>query len=173
MYSKTWHHQCIFHFHWVNLWLMVFVSLKSFHIRNTSPSPTFKSRVPFSCKALLPTMPRALHCLGEHPESVVISSSDWLTESLRKQHGDLFSGHSCPMPALDPMSEHTCTEVSMGTSPQNPVSKQSTLSQGSVMGNKQQVLRNFPEWNSTTGKQGAAARCMPLAGVELGSQNLR
>ena len=92
----------LFHFHWVNLWLVVFVSLKSFHIRNTSPSPTFKSRVPFSCKALLPTMPRALHCLGEHPESVVISSSDWLTESLRKQHGDLFSGHSCPMPALDP-----------------------------------------------------------------------
>lgn len=79
-------------------------------------------------------------------------------ESWRKQHGDLFSGHSCPMPALDPMSKHTCTEVSLGTSPQNPTSTQSTLSQASVVGNKQQVLRNFSEWNSTTGKQGAAAQ---------------
>lgn len=55
---------------------------------------------------------------------MVISSSEWLKESLRKQHEDLFSEHSCPMSALDPMSEHTCTEVSTVTSPRSPVSTQ-------------------------------------------------
>lgn len=85
MYSKTWHDQCIFHFHWVNLRLMVFVSLKSVHIRNTSPSPTFKSRVPFSCKALVPTMPRA-------PESVVISSSDRLMRAEENSMETCFLG---------------------------------------------------------------------------------
>ena len=85
---------------------------ESCQIRNKSPSPTLKSKVTFRREAPLAYNARASAvCLGECPGAVVLLSSAWLTERLRKPPGDLRSQHSRPSRALDPTTQHTPTAL--------------------------------------------------------------
>lgn len=131
------------------------------HSKHKSIPYFFKAEFHLVVEALVPTMPRSSWVSGY----LVFWSAD---ESWRKQHGDLFSGHSCPMPAPDLMSEAHLHRKSRWREPAHRTPRHmSTLSQSVCGGNviSSRCSETSPEWNSTTGKQGAQPGACHLQGL--------